>query len=278
MKEAEFMQTNTKESTLINICQETFKEDYIDQINVSEGSSFDIIKLNLKNNKGQISCRFKGQCHGYESKDYESFCLIGFKDMKTTMIAKLLDENEYNYEIVDKAINEFFKLGEKYKLFKSLKSIKSLKIEDTLSTMGQWTTNEDNTLYAYQKTISNIQFSNFYKTENHKKTFRPKKLKGKNMTLYYRFVLKNGKIHPIANIDYPVAPNVSAQFTFDIHPDAIEESNEKFTQYYNDLDERLNKRVTQILKKELGFKEKDISSLTIDDKINYLVIAEMSTI
>ncbi len=81
----------------------------------------------------------------------------------------------------------------------------------------RWDMDNLDALLSNCQTISNIQFSNFYKTENHKKTIRPKKLKGKNMTLYYKFVVKNGKLHPIAHIDYPVAPNVSIPFIFDIH-------------------------------------------------------------
>lgn len=274
------MGQDTKESILTNLCQKTFKAEYIDQINVGEGRGrFEkIVKLNLKNSDGVITCKFSGRNDIHESKDYASICIIGFRNIKPPMIAKLLEDNQYNYEIVEKAINQFFNLGEKYKLFKSLKPIKNLKIEETLSNVYRWDSEDQNTFYAYEKTISNIQFSNFYKTENHKSTFRPKKLKGKNMTLYYRFVLRNGEIHPIAKMDYPVAPNVSIPIEFDIHPNAIEESNEKFAKYYNELDERLNKRVNQILKKELKLTTKDIAELSMDDKINYLIISEMSVI
>lgn len=273
------MENNTEQSRLINLCQSTFNAKYIDQSTIfqGDGSIGNIIKFNLKDSDGVISCKFRGRHFGFAPVD-DTECLVGFKNIKIPMIATLLDENHYNYEIVERAINEFFKLGEKYKLFKTLKKNKSLKIEDNLSMARRWDMDNLDALLSNCQTISNIQFSNFYKTENHKKTIRPKKLKGKNMTLYYKFVVKNGKLHPTAHIDYPVAPNVSIPFIFDIHPDSIEASNEKFTKYYNELDERLNKRINQILKKELGFNDKDISVLTIDDKLNYLIVAEMQEV
>lgn len=273
------MEKNTKQSMLINLCQSIVNAKYIDQSNLVEGDIFfgSVVTLNLKNCDGIISCKFRGRHFDFVPVD-ETECIVGFEDIEIPMIATLLDDNHYNYEIVERAINKFFKLGEKYKLFKNLKKVKSLKIEDNVSMGRRWDRDNPNTLFPNTQTISNIQFSNFYKTENHKKTIRPKKLKGKNMTLYYNFIVKNGKLHPIANIDYPVAPNVSIPFVFDIHPDSIEASNEKFTKYYNELDERLNKRINQILKKELGFNDKDISVLTIDDKLNYLIVAEMQEV
>jgi len=274
------MEKNNEQSMLINILQATFKEKYFDEITVSEGDSYSgtVVKLNLKDSDGFISCKFRGRGHINFSMNYESECVIGFKNIEIPMIATLLNENNYNYEIVKQSINEFFKLGEKCKLFKSLKKVKSLKIEDNLSMGHRWDNGDYETLFSYTQNISNIQFSNFYKTENHKKAIRPKKLKGKNMTLYYKFTLKNGKLQPFAHIDYPVAPNVSIPFVYNIHADFIEESNDKFKKYYNELEERLNKRVNQILKKDLNLTDKTLSELSIDDKLNYLIIAEMSEI
>lgn len=273
------MEKNTKQSMLINICESTFNANYISQSNVLEGDRFfgNIVTLNLKDSESFISCKFRGSFLDLSS-DKETECVVGFKNMKISTIATLLDENNYNYEIIERSINEFFKLGEKYKLFTTLKNLKSLKIEDNLSMAHRWEYDDRDSLFLYSQVISNIKFSNFYKTENHKKTIRPKKLKGKNMNLQYKFILKNGKLHPTAHIDYPIAPNVSIPFIFDMHPDAVEDSNAKFTKYYNELDDRLNKRINQILKKELYFNDKEITELSIDDKLNYLIIAEMKEI
>lgn len=274
------MEKNNEQSMLINILQATFKEKYFDEISISEGDSYSgtVVKLSLKDSDGFISCKFRGRGHINFSMNYESECVLGFKNIEIPMIATLLNENNYNYEIVERSINEFFKLGERYKLFKSLKKVKSLKIEDNLSMGHRWDNSDYETLFSYTQNISNIQFSNFYKTENHKKAICPKKLKGKNMTLYYKFTLKNGKLQPFAHIDYPVAPNVSIPFVYNIHADFLEESNDKFKKYYNELEERLNKRVNQILKKDLNLTDKTLSELSIDDKLNYLIIAEMSEI
>lgn len=229
-------------------------------------------------NSSKAIFRFKGKI-GYPNKcvDYEKECVIGFENMKKQTVGELLEPNQYNYAFIEKAIKHLYTLGESYKLYKTLKPMKYIKIEETLVPKDFWT-HYQNTLFASTKNISNIQFSNFYKTELHKLARGAKKLKGKNMTLCYHFVVRNNKIHPLVMIDYPVAPNASMELVFDIHPDQKQEAEERLIKYTAELEDRLIKRVNQILKKELQLTNKTLATLTTEDKINYLTVAEMSGI
>lgn len=63
------------------------------------------------------------------------------------------------------------------------------------------------------------------------------------------FCFKKHEIHPIAMIDYPIAPNASIELAFDIHPNKKQEVEERLIKYSSELEERLIKRVNQVLKK-----------------------------
>lgn len=269
-----------EQNNLIQVCKDFFKDQEIDQINTGESNHYfnNAFIVDIKESSSKVIFRFKGKV-GYPNKcvDYEKECVIGFENMNKKTVSELLGPQQYNYAFIEKAIKHLYTLGENYKLFKTLKPVKNLRIEQTLVSRDLWT-HYENTQFASTQNISNIQFSNFYKTELHKLERGAKKLKGKNMTLCYHFVVRNNELHPIAIIDYPVAPNASIELAFDIHPAQQQEAEERLIKYSSELKERLIKRVNQVLKKELQFTNKTLATLTTEDKINYLTVAEMSEI
>lgn len=269
-----------EQNNLIQACKNFLKDQDIDQINTGESNHYfnNAFIADIKDSSAKIILRFKHKV-GYPNKcvDYEKECVIGFENMNIKTVGELLKPHQYNYAFIEKAIKHLYTLGETYKLFKTLKPIKYIKVEETLVSRDLWT-HYENTQFASTKNISNIQFSNFYKTELHKLERGAKKLKGKNMTLCYHFVLRDNEIHPLVMIDYPVTPNASMELVFDIHPDKQQEAEERLVNYSSELEERLIKRVNQVLKKELQFTNKILATLTTEDKINYLTVAEMSEI
>lgn len=269
-----------EKNNLNQVCKDFFKVQDIDQINTGESNHYfnNTFIVDIKESSSKVIFRFKGKV-GYPNKcvDYEKECIIGFENMNSKTVGKLLEPKQYNYAFIEKAIKHLYTLGENYKLFKTLKPIKYIKVEETLVSRDLWT-HYENTQFASTKNISNIQFSNFYKTELHKLERGAKKLKGKNMTLCYHFVVRDNEIHPLVMIDYPVTPNASMELVFDIHPDKQQEAEERLVNYSSELEERLIKRVNQVLKKELQFNNKTLATLTTEDKINYLTVAEMSEI
>jgi hypothetical protein len=232
--------------------------------------------MNTSNNVSKIFCGFSNRFR-FDLKNVDCECTVGFINMNDQMISELLDANRYNYDLIIKTIKEFYKLGERYKLFKSMKPIKNFKIEDGLTTRSIMSNGERMATSA-SRTVSNIQFSNFYKTDLHKTPGSRKKLKGKNLTVHYDMMLINSKLHPLAIIEFPISPNVSIRTIVDIHPDNDEDSEQKIKTRYVELDILLQNRINKVLKKELGLESKVISKLSIDEKLDYLTIAEMSEI
>lgn len=232
--------------------------------------------MNTSNNVSKIFCGFSNRFR-FNMQNVDCECTIGFINMNEKMIADLMATNHYYYDLLTKTIEDFYKLGEHYKLFKSMKPIKNFKIEDGLTTRSVMK-NGDRMATSVSRTISNIQFSNFYKTDLHKKPGSRKKLKGKNMTVYYNMMLIQGKLHPLAFIEFPISPNISIRTIIDIHPDNKTDSEQKIKIRYDELDTLLQNRINKILKKELSLDAKLISKLTIEEKLDYLTIAEMSEI
>jgi len=234
---------------------------------------------NKKNEVAEIQCDFNYN-YRYKSDqlpfDYQ--CIYRFRNLKPNAIEKLFEDNNYNYEIVEKVINEFHQLGEKYKLFKSKRPTKGLKIHDCLSVNENKEKGRELVLYDMPKNISNIKFANFYKTDIHKAPIHAKKLKGKNLSLRYIIVVKNNELHPIVMIDFPTFPNASMNIILDIHPDHKAESEAIYKEKYAEFEKILQNKVNQILRKELDLDNKLINKLSLEDKIDYLTIAEMAEI
>lgn len=103
-------------------------------------------------------------------------------------------------------------------------------------------------------------------------------MKSRRVTIYYKFVVKDGEVHPFVLLTFPVSINHKQTITLDIHPSGKEFNDVQMKEGLKELDETLKERIDIILRKELKLKNKFLDTLAFEDKLNYLKVAEMSKI
>jgi hypothetical protein len=242
-------------------------------IAINKLQNADIIKD--ENDKQTIQMGFgKNNNYMYKDHDYDFNCLFQFANMNKKMVASFFQNIKYNYDVIHDAIHAFYKVGHDYGLFDSMDTISDLSIQNFFKAPYQ-ANGKSNKLNSTGTKVSEINFTDFFKT---KKNAHKGKLKSRRLSVYYKFVVKDGEIHPLALVSIPVSINHTQGITLDIHPSAKEFNEKKLIEGLEKLDETLKERIDMILRKELKLKNKFLETLTFEDKLNYLKVAEMAMI
>lgn len=209
-----------------------------------------------------------------EKEDYQYYAFLQFSNLNKKFVSSLFGQVNYNYEIVKKVINDCYRMGKQHALFESLETIKDPAIHHYFKKAYQFK-GISRKLISTETKISEVNFSDFFKTKNNT---RNGKLRSRRITINYKFVISNGVIHPLADITFPISISDKIFITVDIHPDGKAFNEQQIEKVMFKLDIVLKERVDMILRKELKLKNKYLSTLTFEDKLNYLKVAEMSMI
>lgn len=210
----------------------------------------------------------------YRDDDYDFNCLLQFSNINKKFIKSIFENNNYNYQVINKTIEAFYNVGKQYGLFSSMEKIADLNIDNFFKKPYQGY-GKSNKLLSTETKVSEINFTDFFKT---KKNMANGKLKSRRMTVFYKLVVKDGEIHPFAVIEIPVSLSEKQTIRVDIHPSGKSFNDKKLSEGLLIFDEKLKERIDMILRKELKFKNKFLNTLSFEDKLNYLKVAEMNTI
>lgn len=209
-----------------------------------------------------------------EKEDYQFYTYLQFSNLNKKFVSSLFGQVNYNYEIVNKVINDCFAMGQQHALFESLETIKDPALHHYFKKAYQFK-GISTKLISTETKISEVNFADFFKTKNNT---RNGKLRSRRITIVYKFAVTNGVIHPLAEITFPISISDKMFITVDIHPDGQAFNERQLEKAMSKLDIVLKERVDMILRKELKLKNKYLATLTFEDKLNYLKVAEMSMI
>lgn len=209
-----------------------------------------------------------------EKEDYQYHAFLQFSNFSKKFLKSLFSQVNYNYEIINKVINDCFAMGQHHALFESLETIKDPAIHHYFKKAYQFK-GISRKLISTESKISEVNFTDFFKTKNNTKNG---KLRSRRITIDYKFGISNGVVHPLAEITFPISISDKMLITVDIHPDGQGFNERQIEKAMFKLDIVLKERMNMILRKELKLKNKYLSTLTFEDKINYLKVAEMSMI
>ncbi len=209
-----------------------------------------------------------------EKDDFQYNAFLQFSNLNKKFVSSLFSQVNYNYEIVNKVINDCFLMGQQHALFESLETIKDPAIHHYFKKAYQFK-GISRKLISTETKISEVNFADFFKTKNNTKNG---KLRSRRITIDYKFGISNGVIHPLAEITFPISISDKMLITVDIHPDGQAFNERQLEKTMSKLNIVLKERVDMILRKELKLKNKYLSTLTFEDKLNYLKVAEMSMI
>lgn len=209
-----------------------------------------------------------------EKEDYQYYTYLQFSNLNKKFVSSLFGQVNYNYDIVNKVINDCFAMGHQHALFESLETIKDPALHHYFKKAYQFK-GISTKLISTETKISDVNFADFFKTKNNT---RNGKLRSRRVTIDYKFAITNAVIHPLAEITFPISISDKMIITVDIHPDGQAFNDRQLEKAMLKLDIVLKERMDLILRKELKLKNKYLSTLTFEDKINYLKVAEMSMI
>lgn len=210
----------------------------------------------------------------YKNTDYDFNCLFQFYNINKKMIASFFANNNYNYNVIHETINTFYKVGKGYGLFDSIEKLNDVSLQNFFKHPYQ-AYGKSNKLCSTEGKVSELNFTDFFKTN---KNALKGKMKSRRITIYYKFVVKDGEVHPFVLVTFPVSINHKQTITVDIHPSGKAFNDRQMKEALKKLDETLKERIDMILRKELKLKNKFLETLTFEDKLNYLKVAEMSII
>lgn len=217
-----------------------------------------------------------GRNIGYkENLDEGEFnVLLQFTNLNKKFVASVFDGKNYKYDVISQVINDFYKLGKNYGLFAAIETIQDPAIHHYFKKAYQFR-GTSKTLVATERKISEIEFTDFFKTKNNTSNGR---LSRRRITINYRIIIKDGEIHPLALITFPISMNDNISISVDVHPSGKSVNDRKISEAILRINEKLKERIDMILRKELKLKNKFLETLSFEDKLNYLKVAEMAII
>jgi len=226
----------------------------------------DSIAVNSTNHCLRVIFRHKNNLDGYNFNS-----VISFANVNKKVIATVFKNNNYNYQLIHETIQSFYNLGKQYGLFEEISELKNIDIENTFKA-GYRENGKPYHITPSETNIADLTLSDFFKTAANTTNG---KLRKKRISIYYTFPIKNNEVHPIAHIEIPVSMDRKHKILIDIHPENKELNEKNIQTSFNTFDQQLRERIDLILKKELKMDKNLLESLKLEEKLEYLKVAEM---
>lgn len=199
-------------------------------------------------------------------ESYDTHCQIRTRDVPYELLKDIFEAQNYNYELVEKAMVDCFKVGQSFSFFNSMQEIKNIKLHDSFD-------------YGFDEpriTVKNVSKSNlasFLKPRNDGKPL--------NKVASHRvefFVSDDNEIHPILYLTIPYCSSSSFMVKIYLHPSQKESQLENLELQINDFKKLLEDHLDFLLNKRMKLTRDEISRLTLEEKLNYIPILEMNSI
>jgi hypothetical protein len=257
---------NNKEPNYVEIFNDFFgqkpfsTEDHIDKTETKTIYGYDIMSL-------FVSCRFHKVNVNIMSKPYSCTCNISFKNLSKQPVKELFDAKNYNYDLIDKTINELFKIGKSYNFYKGMTPIKNNRLEDSFMRNGYPRGNSS-------KNLTKLTLSGFL-TDKYTDDNPLKKISKQHLNFY---LSENNEIFPIITLFFPYSSTADFICFINLHPSQRELQIKNLIQIKKDFTAELEEQLNTVLKRKLKLKKEDLITMTTQEKLNYIPVIEMTRI
>lgn len=199
-------------------------------------------------------------------ESYKTNCQIRTRDVPYALLKDIFEAQNYNYELVEKAMNDCFKIGKSFSFFNSMQDINNIKLQDSFD-------------YSFDepritvKNVSKLNLASFLKPRNDGKQL--------NKVASHRvefFVGDDNEIHPILYLTIPYCSSSSFMIKIYLHPSKKESQLDNLELQINDFKKLLECHLDFLLNKRIKLAKNEISCLTLAEKLNYIPILEMHSI
>lgn len=196
--------------------------------------------------------------------DYDTSCRFQLRHVSDSELEYLFQDNNYNYDLAKKLVDDLFKIGQKFKFFTTLTPINDLKISDSYN-KGVYYCSES------VRSLTKITLTSL---------IAAKTLNGheKKKTVVYHLGFKvsvNNRIEPVVSLSIPYTMNKIMMVSINLHPSKKEEMIKTIPSILNDFKILLTEHIDILLNKSIKLKKADILKLTLEDKMSYLPLVEM---
>lgn len=207
----------------------------------------------------------------YPNKDtiqeiYSNHCQITTRDVPYELLKDIFEAQNYNYEVVEKVMNDCFEIGRSFSFFNTMQEIKNIKLHDSFD-------------YSFGepritvKNVSKLNLASFLKSKNDGKPL--------NKVASHRvefFVSNDNEIHPILFLTIPYCSSSSFTIKIYLHPSQKESQLDSLELQINDFKTLLEDHLDFLLNKRIKLTKDEIAYLTLEEKLNYIPILEMNSI
>jgi hypothetical protein len=225
-------------------------------------NSFEI-DHNLDVYHGYIECIFQNYQKGFKlgSTSYKCDCTFNFSRITQDKIIEILNKTDYNYDLIYEVVNDFFKIGQEFKIYKKMKLSKTIKVSNFFELSVKKSVNIanitpdiifDNEYFSIEQIIANVNF----KMENK----------------------ESNEIHPIIELKFPYANKTFVKVNIDLHPSKKAVQINQLVIEKENFKDVLEKQLDSKIQRYLDMSVIDVSQMSLDQKLNYIPVLEMSKI
>jgi hypothetical protein len=225
-------------------------------------NSFEI-DHNIEIYHGYIECIFQNYQKGFKlgSTSYKCDCTLNFSRITQDKIKEILNQTDYNYDLIYEVVNDFFKIGQEFKIYKNIKVNKKIQISNFFDLsvkksvpVANLTPDAifDNEYFSIHPIIADVNF----KMENK----------------------KSNEIHPIIELKFPYAHRKFAKLSIDLHPSKKSDQINQLVVEKEIFKAVLEKELESKIQRYLDMSVVDVSQMSLDQKLNYILVLEMSKI
>lgn len=234
--------------------------------------SYTIVGLNMdddQHNKKIMTCLFTGLDNEktIPDIDYEARCRITFTNVSNEVIESLFKSKNYNYQSAETTIRELAKISMDFNFIKDF-IINDLSIDlQFKSTMiDKRTTFRPTGVLTYSSPL--VEFDDDFKTMMYKRTI--------NVDVI--FVIKNAEIHPLLLVAFPITTKKKHYMYFDLLDNDTQRHEAKLLKEKETYINKMKEHLDFLLTKNFNLNNNDLDNMSLDSKIDYLRVIEMSTI
>lgn len=197
-------------------------------------------------------------------ESYRTDCQINTRGVPYDVLKDIFEAQNYNYELVEKALLDCFEIGQSFSFFNTMQDIKNIKLHDSFD-------------YSYDepritvKNISKLNLASFLKPRNDGKPLN--KVVSHSVRF---FVSDDNETHPVMYLTIPYCSSSSFVIKIYLHPSQKESQLDNLNLQINDFKKLLEDHLDFLLNKRIKLAKDEIARLILKEKLNYIPILEMN--
>lgn len=196
--------------------------------------------------------------------NYDTSCRFQLRNMSDAELEYLFRDNNYNYDLVKKMIDDLFEIGQNFKFFTEMTPIKNFELKDSYN--KQITYRSESIQTATKITLSSIVAN---------KNIQGKPTKKTSFFHLGFYLSEENEIHPILTLIISYSTTKYVRFDINLHPSKRDELISSISNMLNEFEGLLIKQLDFVLNKTLKIKKDELQTLTLEEKKNYLSVVDM---